>query len=183
MKSLTPEIIIDYWHSDRIRKQWFNSTPELDDEIRNQFEPVWQAAARGDLDQWKGSAEGCLALCIILDQFPLNMYRGEARSFETESNSIKVSKHAIDTGLDKALPSDRLIFLYMPLMHSESMDDQEQAIELYETAGLEENAGFARHHRDIVKRFRRFPHRNTILGRESSPAEQEYMNSDEAFKG
>ena len=183
MKSLTPDIIIDYWYSKRIRKLWFNSTPALDDEIRNQFESVWLAAANGELDLWMDTADGCLALCIILDQFPLNMFRGSARGFETESNAIRVAKHAIDTGLDKQLEKNRLVFLYMPLMHSESLQDQVMSVQVFEAEGLERHVKFARRYQTIIKRFGRFPHRNQMLGRENTDAESDYLNSEGAFTG
>jgi len=183
MRSLTPDIIIDYWYSERIHKQWFNSTPALDDEIRNQFESVWLAAANGELDLWMDTADGCLALCIILDQFPLNMFRGSARGFETESSAIRVSKHAIDAGLDKHLQNNRLLFLYMPLMHSESLQDHVISVQMFEVADLNNHVKFAHRCQDIVKRFGRFPHRNQILGRENTDAESDYLNSEGAFTG
>ena len=135
------------------------------------------------MNDWKDSAEGCLALAIIFDQLPLNMFRGEVKSFSTESMAVKVSKHAIDNGFDELTGTDKLAFLYMPLMHSENIDDQNLSVSLFEKAGLEDNAKFARHHRGIVEKFGRFPHRNEILQRESSQDEIDYLNSDEAFKG
>ena len=124
-----------------------------------------------------------LALAIVLDQLPLNMYRGEARSFSTEAKAISVSKQAIEAGLDNALAKDKVGFLYMPLMHSEALADQQLSVEKFEQAGLQDNARFARHHMGLVERFGRFPHRNAILGRQSSEDEIEYLNSEQAFKG
>jgi uncharacterized protein (DUF924 family) len=182
-ESLTPLSIIEYWYADRIKSQWFNSTKELDQEIKNKFEPAWKDAIRGEYQHWREQAEGCLALAIIFDQFPLNMFRGEMESFSTEALAIKVAKEAIQKGFDKMLSKEQVVFLYMPLMHSENIDDQNLSVSLFEQAGLAENARFARHHRDIVQRFGRFPHRNSILQRESSAQELEYLNSKEAFKG
>lgn len=159
------------------------STPALDAEIRERFEQIWLAAKSGQLDAWKASAEGCLALCIVLDQFPLNMFRGEARSFSTEQQAVAVTKHAVAQGFDQQLPPERVMFLYMPLMHSEHLADQDESVRLFNAVGLLDNARFAEHHRGIVQRFGRFPHRNAALGRESTPAELEYLNSKEAFKG
>ena len=181
--SVTPDSILDYWYSERMKKHWFNSTEKLDKEIKERYEPVWKAAIRGEYEHWKESAQGCLALAIILDQLPLNMFRGEVESFSTESMAIKVSKLAIAKGFDQQVDKDKLAFLYMPLMHSENMDDQNLSVSLFEKAGLEENARFAKHHRDIVQQFGRFPHRNEILQRESSQSEIDYLNSDKAFKG
>lgn len=179
----TPDQIIDFWYDDNISRQWFKSTPELDDYIRSNYESVWRRAGNGDLDSWKNTATGCLALCIILDQFPLNMYRGKPESFSTESKAVAISKSAIEQDFDQQLPVEQLAFLYMPLMHSESMDDQDLSVAKFEAAGLANNVRFARHHRKIVERFGRFPHRNQILGRKSTQEELDWLASDEAFTG
>ncbi len=180
---LTPQDILDFWYAPEMRSGWFNSTPALDAQIRQRFEPVWEAAVRGELDDWLGSPAGCLALAIILDQFPLNMFRGTAKSFSSEAQAIAVAKQAIAQGFDQHIDAAQLAFLYMPLMHSENLADQELSVELYAAAGLDNNLRFAKHHREIVRRFGRFPHRNAILGRESTPEERDYLNSKEAFKG
>ena len=175
--------ILDFWYTPPMPQHWFNSTPAIDAEICQHFEQTWEQAKAGELDAWQATPEGCLALCIVLDQFPLNMYRGEARSFATEQAAVAVTKHALAQGFDQQLPPERVMFLYMPLMHSEHLDDQEASVRLFSAVGLVENARFAEHHRGIVQRFGRFPHRNAALGRESTPAELEYLNSKEAFKG
>ncbi|MFM2317711.1 MAG: hypothetical protein RLZZ215_332 [Pseudomonadota bacterium] len=175
--------ILDFWYTPPMSEHWFNSTAAIDSTIRDRFETTWQQAKTGGLDTWQQTAEGCLALCIVLDQFPLNMYRGEARSFSTEQQAVAVAKRAIAQGFDRQLPTEQVSFLYMPLMHSEHLEDQDASVRLFTAAGLVENARFAEHHRSIVQRFGRFPHRNAALGRESTPAELEYLNSKEAFKG
>ena len=181
-KNITCKNILDFWYADDISAQWFNSTPALDEYILNEYESAWNQARHGELDMWKQTAEGCLALAIILDQFPLNMFRGKPAAFSTESQAIETSHRAISQGYDLELPKNRVVFLYMPLMHSENMNDQNLSVARFEAASLE-NAQFARHHRDIVKKFGRFPHRNAILGRESTEAELQWLASDEAFKG
>jgi uncharacterized protein (DUF924 family) len=178
-----PEDIIDYWYADRIRPCWFKSTPELDQEIRSKYQPLWEIARQGQCDHWQRTPEGSLALVIVLDQFPLNMFRGQALAFATESQAVAVCLGALDRGFDKQLSKDKLAFLYMPLMHSEDLQHQSLSVQLYEAAGLQENARFARHHQQIVEKYGRFPHRNDILGRASSQAELAYLNSPEAFKG
>lgn len=183
IESLTPESIIEYWYSDRIKSQWFNSTKELDQEIKENFEDIWKEAIRGEYNHWNENPKGCLALAIIFDQFPLNMFRGEVKSFSTEGLAIKVAKNAIEKGFDQAIKKEQVSFLYMPLMHSENNEDQNISVSLFEKAGLIDNMKFAKHHRDIVLQFGRFPHRNKILNRQSSEAELEYLNSDKAFKG
>ena len=180
---ITPISIIEFWYSEKVKSKWFNSSIEFDKEIKSNYEYVWEDALRGEFSSWRDSAEGCLALAIILDQFPLNMFRGEVQSFSSEAVAVKVAKHAVENGLDKNIDRDKVSFLYMPLMHSENMDDQNLAVKLFEQAGLIENAKFAKHHRDIVKKYGRFPHRNKILDRESSKEEIEYLSSANAFTG
>jgi uncharacterized protein (DUF924 family) len=175
--------VIDFWFADGMARRWFRSTPALDAEIREHFEGPWREAANGGLDDWAATPEGALALVILLDQFPLNMFRNRPESFATEARALGVSKAAIDRGFDRRLPPDRLAFLYMPLMHSEDLEDQERSVELFEAAGLQDNLRFARHHRDLIRRFGRFPHRNAILGRASTRDELEYLASKEAFTG
>lgn len=181
--SITPQAILDFWYTPPMSEHWFNSNTEIDQTIAQRFKATWQQAADGELDDWKHSAEGCLALCIVLDQFPLNMFRNDPLAFSTEQQAVGVAKYAVAQGLDKQLPTEKISFLYMPLMHSEHMADQDESVRLFDAAGLEGNAKFARHHRGIVERYGRFPHRNAILGRESSAAEREYLASDEAFTG
>ena len=180
---MTPIDVINYWYSDRIKKHWFTSTPELDLEIKNKYEQIWERAADGEFDQWKTTPEGCLALVIILDQFPLNMYRSKAKSFQTESKAIEVTMNAINNDFAKKLSNDKLSFLFMPLMHSEDIEDQYLSVKLFKEYNQSNNLRFAQHHRDIIKRFGRFPHRNSILMREPTKEEGEYMSSKNAFKG
>ena len=180
---IQPREIVDYWYSDEIRAGWFNSTPELDSEIREKFADVWNLARKGAFDHWRHTAEGCLALVIILDQFPLNMFRGQAQAFASEAMAVEICLYAIQRGFDKSIAKDKLAFLYMPLMHSENMQHQSLSVQLFEAADLQENLRFARHHQKIIEQFGRFPHRNEILGRTSTPGEISYLNSREAFKG
>lgn len=178
-----PQQIIDFWFADDVRKLWFNSTAEFDRLLCARFEDTLKQADRGELDHWMESAEGCLALVIVLDQFPLNMFRGSAQSFATETKSRDVTKIAIAKGFDQVLATEQQAFLYMPFMHSEDLVDQERALELFTRPGMESNLRFARHHYGIVKTYGRFPHRNAVLGRTSTAAEIEYLNSKEAFTG
>ncbi len=184
MKTVSdPADILDFWFSDEASPRWFDSTPDFDRRLRRDYEDLWQRARRGELDHWRQSADGCLALVIVLDQLPLNMFRGEAESYATEAQARDVARAALARGFDGDLPIERRAFLYMPFMHSEDPADQALSVELFAQPGLEKNQRFARHHRDIVERFGRFPHRNAALGRASTPAEIEYLNSGQAFKG
>ena len=182
-KVVTPKAVLDYWYTDESKAHWFSSTPQIDAEIKQRFETTWQAASRHELDSWCDTADGCLALVIVLDQFPLNMYRGQEISFSTEAQARNVARIALQKGFDKQIAKDKLSFLFLPFMHSESLADQEMSLQLFFDAGLDDNIPFAQHHYDIVATFGRFPHRNAILGRTSTPEERVYMNSPEGFKG
>ena len=182
-KLADPVEILDFWFSDEVRSRWFDSTPEFDRRLRDAYQDLWRRAQRGDLDHWRQSADGCLALAILLDQFPLNMFRNQAAGYATEAQAREVARAALERGFDRELPVERRAFLYMPFMHSEDPDDQALSVELFAQPGLENSHRFARHHRDIVERFGRFPHRNAALGRDSTPAEIEYLDSKQAFKG
>lgn len=175
--------VLAFWFSESVKPLWFRSTPEFDDELRERFLDTWRAAAAGELDHWRESAEGALALVIVLDQFPLNMFRGRAEGFSTEAKALEVAAEAVANGRDKALDGARLAFLYMPFMHSENSDDQDRSVALFDAAGLKDNLRFARHHRELIRRFGRFPHRNAILGRASTDEELAYLASKEAFLG
>ena len=178
-----PAEILDFWFAAGMDRRWFRATAALDDEIRRRFEASWQAAADHRLDHWADDADGALALVILLDQFPLNMYRGQAKAFASEAHAIEITLAAIERGLHKTISRERLAFLYMPLMHSEDLAHQDMSVQLFQAAGLTGNARYAHHHRDLIRRFGRFPHRNTVLGRQSTQAELDYLASDEAFTG
>jgi uncharacterized protein (DUF924 family) len=180
---LNAEQLLDFWFSDRVAKLWFRSTPEFDQELRDKFLLTYQLACDGQLDHWQHTVNGALALVIIFDQLPLNMFRGKPESFSTESRSRDVAAYAIEKGFDQHMADKQKAFLYMPFMHSENLADQQRSIELFEKAGLQDNLRFAHHHHDIVKRYGRFPHRNRILGRQSSQQELDYLASKEAFLG
>jgi uncharacterized protein (DUF924 family) len=175
--------VLELWFSPRAAKLWFRSTPAFDAELRERFEDTVQAALRGELDDWADSSHGALALVIVLDQLPLNIYRGQAESFAGEQKARAIAAAAIERGWDRGLDDKQKAFLYLPFMHSEQLADQDRSLTLYEAAGLHDNLRFARHHRGIIERFGRFPHRNAILGRESTPEEREWLDSKEAFRG
>ena len=180
---ISAEEIIEFWYSEPMNKHWFSSTPEIDMLISEKYKTLWLDASKGVLELWKENAEGCLALILLFDQFPLNMFRGEAESFFTETRSIELALYGIEQGYDQQIPKSQLSFFYMPLMHSELMEHQNLSVQKFEQAGLNANIRFAKHHRSIIEQFGRFPHRNKILGRESTPAELDYLNSKEAFTG
>lgn len=166
-----------------MQRQWFASTPELDQQILEKYQDLWEQASAGELDEWCNEPDGCLALVIILDQFPLNMFRGQAKSFSSEKKAVEVALHAINHGFDRKIDKDKLAFLYMPFMHSEDLSEQDLSVKLYRDNSLEANIAFAEHHREIIRKFGRFPHRNQILGRENTEDEYRYLTSENAFTG
>ncbi len=181
MSTDDPQMLLDFWFAPGMQKHWFRSTPALDREIGERFGDTWRAGRDGELAAWEQTPEGALALTILLDQLPLNMFRSHPDSFSTEAQARGVADRAIARDFDQDMPVERLQFLYMPFMHSESLADQGRSVALFEAAGLTENGRFARHHRDIVARFGRFPHRNAILGRPTTPEEAAWLASPEGF--
>lgn len=177
------EDIIAFWFAERNQSLWFNSTPEFDQSLRERFLVTYRAAVDKQLLDWEQTPAGALALTIVLDQFPLNMFRGQPESFATEAAARTVADRAIAHSFDQQLAPTQRLFLYLPFMHSESLADQTRSVQLFDRLGLEESARFAHHHHDLIARFGRFPHRNAILGRESTGEELAYLASPEAFHG
>lgn len=167
---------------------WFASDPKLDDSIRERFGSLVERACHGDLEAWCDDARSRLALIILLDQFTRNIYRGTAQAFAADDLALRHCREGIACGHDRVLRRVERPFLYMPLMHSESLDAQDEAIRAFErligTAegelkqAFETNLEFAHVHRALIERFGRFPHRNAILGRTSTPVEAEYLAGD-----
>ncbi len=180
MSVAAPAAVIAFWRAagpDR----WFERDNAFDDEIRRRFLATYEAAAAGKLTDWEQSAEGSLALLILLDQFPRNMFRGEARAFATDALARAVASRAILNGFDGAFP-DMRGFFYLPFEHSENLADQERCIALYKAAGDADGVKWAEIHADIIRRFGRFPHRNAVLGRMTTPEEQKFLD-DGGFSG
>jgi uncharacterized protein (DUF924 family) len=175
--------IIEFWFSPRVEKLWFHSTPAFDNELREHYAATYAAACRDELDDWQANALGALALVILFDQIPLNIFRGQPQSFATEARARAVAEKAIARGFDTQLTDPQKGFMYLPYMHSENLTDQDRSVALYTRAGLANHLRFANHHREIVRRFGRFPHRNAILGRQSTPEELAWLDSKDAFKG
>jgi uncharacterized protein (DUF924 family) len=176
--------VLDFWFGredepgyGEFREEWFRKDPEFDREVRDRFEGLHQEAAAGQLDGWKEDARGCLALVILLDQFPRNMYRGDPRSYATDRKAQETAEYAVDHALDRELPEFQRMFLYMPFMHSEDLAHQRRSVELFRGLGEGEGDGdsYAVRHMKIVERFGRFPHRNEVLGRPTTPEEAEFL--------
>ena len=156
----------------------------FDDDIRDAFLPTYEAAARGDLDHWRHSPDGILALAILMDQFPRNMFRGTARAFATDSKILGLVKQAIDHGLDAQLGPTPALFLYLPFEHSEVLADQDRYLNLVgrfaDHPRGPDMAKYGQAHKDLIERFGRFPHRNAALGRESTAEELAYLQDPDA---
>ena len=157
------------------RKCWFEKDPAFDAEIRAKFEEDFEVAAKGGYDLMAQSATGALALIILLDQFPRNLYRGSARAFATDPKALTLARLAVAAGHDRRLNEVQRCFMYLPFEHSEDLADQDDSVRLFEALGDAEFLDFAIRHRDIIARFGRFPHRNAILGRDSTAAERAFL--------
>ena len=161
------------------RQFWFTQDPEFDLKVQTRFQKDYELAASGKLNDWKNSPQSCLALIILLDQFPRNMFRGEAKSFATDCQALEVAKHAVDRGFDRELLPLQRSFIYLPFEHSENIENQHLAVELFnqlrEYPECNEAINYSIQHLKVIERFGRFPHRNKILGRETTPEEAEFL--------
>jgi uncharacterized protein (DUF924 family) len=166
--------VISFWR-DAGRTRWFAKEPEFDRAFRERFLTAHEAAARGELLHWTASPEKTLALILLLDQFPRNAFRGTPRMYDTDVLALGIARAAVDAGYDFKGASDLQLFFYLPFANSENLADQEQSVRLAQCLG-EPSLSRAKGHRDIIHRFRRFPHRNRILGRETTEDEQRFLD-------
>jgi uncharacterized protein (DUF924 family) len=173
--------IVAFWR-DAGPKAWFAKNEAFDDAIRAGFEAAHLAASRGEYADWAETAEGALALVLLLDQFPRNLYRDSGHAFATDGLARAVAEKAVAAGHDQAMPMPLRIFFYLPFEHAEDMAAQERGVALMTAAGDEEYTRYARLHRDIIGRFTRFPHRNAVLGRASTAEEAAFLKEG-GFKG
>ena len=172
---VAPADILAFWR-DAGPSRWYTPDDVFDAEVCQRFLSLWQRAAAGELLSWETSDDGTLALVIVLDQFPRNMFRGDARTYASDRLAREVAHRAIGRGVDTRIDGALREFLYLPLMHSEHLPDQLHCIELSRAAGHAENLKWAEHHADIIRRFGRFPHRNQILGRANTSEEQAFLD-------
>ena len=169
--------ILKFWFEETQPPQWFQVSPEFDDAIRVRFIDAYEKAFMGIFDDWKKNEDGCLALCLLLDQFPRNMFRGKPKSFASDGKALVVSKFAIAKGFDQVLSPIKRRFLYLPFEHSENLNDQRRCVELFEKMKKDDPLGYdyALRHLKVIETYGRFPHRNVILGRMNTPEEEEYL--------
>ena len=178
---ITPDEVLAFWFAEGREKQWFEGSAAFDSLVRTALASAHEAAVAGHLDDWRDSPRGCLALAILLDQYPRNVYRGSPRAFASDAAALAITRHALERGFDAELSQVERLFLYLPLEHSEELADQDHCVAL--TADLGENPEWLRYaeaHRDVVARFGRFPHRNEILGRESTPEEESFLEEPDS---
>ena len=194
MSATTPKDVTTFWFRDATRSPealerrgavWFGAEPAFDRECATRFAASLEDAARGALDDWTGTPRGRLALVILLDQMPRNIHRGSPAAFAHDAQAAAHCIAGIESGQDRSLHPVERVFLYMPLQHAEDLGLQRRSVERFESLAAEvddawrdrfaENAHYARLHRDIVERFGRFPHRNRVLGRESTEEELSYL--------
>jgi uncharacterized protein (DUF924 family) len=175
MNNVPPAEVVTFWR-DAGPSKWFAADETLDLTIRSRFLAIHEAAARGELAAWEDSAKGALALVILLDQFPRNMFRGSARAFATDPLARAVADRALAHGFDRATDKTMRPLFFLPFMHSEILADHDHCVRLYEALGDRKLLKYAVGHRDIIAKFGRFPHRNAALGRASTPAEKEFLD-------
>jgi uncharacterized protein (DUF924 family) len=167
--------VIRFWFEEAGVRNWFAKSAAFDMQIRQRFSSVHAAAVRGELDPWRNVQEGRLAEIILLDQFSRNMYRESARAFAQDSLALALAQEAVRAGADQALAPAQKAFMYMPYMHSESAVIHADAMRLFAQPGLESNLAYEVRHKAVIDRFGRYPHRNRILDRQSTPEEEAFL--------
>jgi len=176
-----PEDVLNFW-VDAGPKMWWQKDDGFDAEIAQRFGNTHDAAARGELDAWLSKPDAGLALIIVLDQFSRNLFRNDARAFAQDEQCLRMVKSLMSSGHDRKMRHDIGMFCYMPLMHSEDLDDQKECLAQMERLGLKDNVKYAVIHLEIIEKFGRFPHRNAVLGRQTTPDEQKFLD-DGGFSG
>lgn len=174
-----PDDILKFWLDECDEEQWFKSDPAFDQTIRDRFGATWKAATEGKFALWLTYPSGALAYIILTDQFPRNMFRDDAAAFSTDKAALAAAKSAISKGWDLRIDMPARQFFYMPLEHSENLCDQDRAVRLI-CERTEQDATFllhARAHREVIRQFGRFPHRNTALGRTTTAAEKAHLDA------
>lgn len=174
--NIPPSEILTFW-KDAGPGKWFVKDTAFDETIRTRFLKSWEAAQRGALRSWEESDEGLLALIILCDQFPRNMFRNDAKAFSTDGEACRLARLALDRGLDRRIEATLRPFVYLPFEHSEDIEDQRKSMALFSTLDDAKSRTFAEIHFDIIERFGRFPHRNTVLGRKSTEEEQKFLDN------
>jgi len=174
--AVTPADILAFWR-EAGRDRWYKRDDGFDAEVRRRYFGLWRRAANGGLSSWEMTDDGALALTIVLDQFPRNLFRGDAQAYSTDEKAREVARGAIDRGADERIDPSLREFLYLPFMHSEEIADQLHCVALFGNTADTENLEYAEQHADIIRRFGRFPHRNEVLGRATTAEEQAFLDA------
>lgn len=168
-------VVLDFWFVALKREDWFRADPELDRTITERFLDLHEAVAARIPDAAYRSSDAALASILLLDQFPRNAFRGTPRAFATDHLAVHLADAIVQSGLDAAMPPDRRVFAYLPYEHSETLAGQNRSVALISALGDDDYTRYAHAHRDVIARFGRFPHRNAILGRATTPDESAYL--------
>lgn len=177
---MQPREVVTFWRSAG-RRKWFSGGAEFDTACRTRFEAAHFAVSRREFDDWAHTAEGALALCLLLDQIPRNIFRHSGHAFATDGLALHYAHQAIKGGLDLEIEPELRAFFYLPFEHSEVLADQQRALALFEALGIEHYRRYAQAHLDVIVRFKRFPHRNWALGRINTPEEQTWLDAGGGF--
>jgi len=174
----TKHEILHFWFEETEPQLWFQKSTDFDSRIKERFAVTYEMAKDGLCQSWSANAEGCLALCLLLDQFPRHIYRDQAAAYATDEQSLLVVKQAVHKGFDQVLSHEKRFFLYLPFEHSENMSDQKRNLELFKSMAEENPVAYtvAQQRYKTMEQFGRFPERNKALGRETTSEEQEYLN-------
>lgn len=170
-----PGEIVRFWFETLSPKDWYGAPAQVDAEIVRRFGETYETLKDGVPPKWRETPEGMLGAILVLDQFPRNMFRGTPQAFATDGQALALAKRAVAEGLDMKLPPQQRCFVYLPFQHSEELADQERSVGLFTALGNPTNLDFAYRHEEIIARFGRFPHRNVILGRESTEEERAFL--------
>ena len=176
MNNPTAEDVLSFWFDEISPKQQFVKDEKLDAEIKRRFGTL-HAHLKEDVSSFTNTPQGALAVILVFDQFSRNMFRGSGQAFETDPLALSIAKDLIATGADKGMSDNHRIFVYMPFMHAETLEDQEQSVALFTELGIASNIDYAINHLDVVKEFGRFPHRNKALNRTSTAEEMVFINT------
>lgn len=169
--------ILSFWFDETAPQLWFQVNEDFDQRVRDRFADVYDLARLGACDDWRGDPDGCLALCLLYDQFPRNMFRGTPRAYECDKQAIVVAKLAVAKGFDQVIAPVRRRFVYLPFQHAENLADQKKSVALFEKLRGDDPVSYeyAQRHFKVIEQFGRFPHRNVILHRNSTPDETAFL--------
>lgn len=177
--------ILSFWFDELSPKDWFEADKDrqkwIDEEVKRRFLSDYDAAMQGERNNWQEHPEGCLALCLLLDQFPRHMFRGTPKAFASDFYALSIAKGAIDRGFDETLSIVQRVFLYLPFEHSENIIDQARSVAKFRELKNGNYLEYALLHLEAINTYTRFPHRNKILGRISTPSEQDYLSAGGGF--